>query len=116
MLVFNSAHIHSNGRDTKAHLLFGFKFFPKDYKPTVRSRAAGLGNGVDIDMRPNEANQQLHAYNVLHENTKITSFEPHLHAPGVRMCLEAIWGYNIQTLTCVGYDHNWVRVYDYDDD
>jgi hypothetical protein len=32
------------------------------------------------------------------------------------MCLEAIWGINIQTLTCAGYDHNWVRGYDYDDD
>ena len=63
-----------------------------------------------------EANQQLHAYAVLNENTKILSFEPHLHAPGTRMCLEAIWGYNIQTLNCVGYDHNWVRGYDYDDD
>ena len=63
-----------------------------------------------------EANQQLHAYTVLQENTKIISFEPHLHAPGQRMCLEAIWGYNIQTLNCVGYDHNWVRGYDYADD
>jgi hypothetical protein len=32
------------------------------------------------------------------------------------MCLEAIWGINIQTLTCAGYDHNWVRGYDYADD
>ena len=32
------------------------------------------------------------------------------------MCLEAIWGYNIQTLNCVGYDHNWVRGYNYADD
>ena len=44
------------------------------------------------------------------------TFEPHLHAPGVRMCLEAIWGHNIQTLNCVGYDHNWVKQYVYDDD
>ena len=115
-LVFASAHIHSNGRDTKARLLFGFKFFPKGYKPTVRYARRGLGNGVDIDVRPNEANQRLDAYKVLEENTKITSFEPHLHAPGVRMCLEYIWGINIQTLSCSGYDHNWVRVYDYDDD
>ena len=63
-----------------------------------------------------EANQQLHAYTVLQQHTKIISFEPHLHAPGARMCLEAIWGYNIQTLNCVGYDHNWVRGYDYTDD
>lgn len=115
-LVFASAHIHSNGRDTKARLLFGFKFFPKDYKPTVRYARRNLGNGVDIDMKPNEANQRLDAYKVLDENTKITSYEPHLHAPGVRMCLEYIWGINIQTLSCSGYDHNWVRVYDYDDD
>ena len=47
---------------------------------------------------------------------KILSFEPHLHAPGKRMCLEAIWGYNIQTLNCVGYDHNWVRGYNYTDE
>jgi hypothetical protein len=32
------------------------------------------------------------------------------------MCLEAIWGYTIQTLSCAGYDHNWVRGYDYADD
>ncbi len=116
-LVFYSTHLHSNGRDTKARLLFGFKFFPKGYKPAVKwSRSRSLGNGVDIDLRPNEAGQRLDAYTVLEEPTKIVSFEPHMHAPGVRMCLEAIWGINIQTLSCAGYDHNWVRVYDYDDD
>ncbi len=40
----------------------------------------------------------------------------HQDAPGNRMCLEAIWGYNIQTRSCVGYDHNWVRGYSYADD
>ncbi len=29
------------------------------------------------------------------------------------MCLEAIWGLNVETLSCVGYDHNWVRGYEY---
>ncbi len=43
--------------------------------------------------------------------TRKSCFEPHLHAPGERMCLEAIWGYTIETLSCVGYDHNWVRGY-----
>lgn len=116
-VVSNSVHLHSNGRDTTAHLEIGFKLLPKDYKPTLKpSQSRGLGNGLDISIRPNEANQQLHAYTVLQENTKVTSFEPHLHAPGARMCLEAIWGLNIQTLTCAGYDHNWVRGYDYADD
>jgi hypothetical protein len=115
-IVSDSVHLHSNGRDTKAHLEIGFKFAPKGYKPEMKTALIGLGNGVDIDIRPMEANQQLHAYTVLQENIKITSFEPHLHAPGARMCLEAIWGYNIQTLNCVGYDHNWVRGYSYTDE
>ena len=115
-LVFASSHIHSNGRDTKARLLFGFKFFPAGYKPTVRYAVRGLGNGVDIDIKAGDPNQRLDAYTVLAENTKITSYEPHLHAPGVRMCFEYIWGINVQTLTCAGYDHNWVRVYEYEDD
>ena len=116
-IVSNSIHLHSNGRDTRAHLEIGFKFQPVGYQPTLKpSQSRGLGNGLDISIRPNEANQQLHAYTVLQENTKVTSFEPHLHAPGARMCLEAIWGLNIQTLSCAGYDHNWVRGYDYADD
>ena len=116
-IVSDSVHLHSNGRDTKARLEIGFKFHPKGYKPSFRrALSRQLGNGVDIDIKPMEAGQQLHAYTVLQEHTKITAFEPHLHAPGMRMCLEAIWGFNIQTLTCAGYDHNWVRGYDYADD
>jgi hypothetical protein len=112
-IVSDSAHIHSNGHDTTSHLEFGYKFAPKGYKPEYKRAFIGLGNGVDIDIKAMNDSQQLHAYTVLEQPTKITSFEPHLHAPGTRMCLEAIWGYNIQTLSCVGYDHNWVRGYSY---
>jgi hypothetical protein len=115
-IVSDSVHLHSNGRDTKAHLEIGFKFAPKGYTPEFKRASYSLGNGVDIDIKGMEAGQQLHAYTVLQQNTKIISFEPHLHAPGMRMCFEAIWGYNIQTLNCVGYDHNWVRGYDYAED
>jgi hypothetical protein len=115
-IVSDSIHLHSNGRDTTAHLEIGFKLMAKDYKPAYRQALIALGNGVDIDIKGMTPDQQLHAYAYLNENTKIISFEPHLHAPGSRMCLEAIWGYNIQTLNCVGYDHNWVRGYNYTED
>jgi hypothetical protein len=115
-VVFASAHIHSNGQDVKARLLYGFKFFPKGYVPKFRYSRIGLGNGVDISIRAGEKEQRLDAYAVLDTPTKVVSFEPHLHAPGYRMCLEYIWGINVQTLSCSGYDHNWVRVYEYDDD
>jgi hypothetical protein len=115
-LSLTAGHIHPNGRETKAHLEFAYKFFPKGYKPLYARSTLRLGNGIDIDVKPNQANQELHAYATLTEHTKIIAFEPHLHAPGVRMCLEAIWGHNIQTLNCVGYDHNWVKQYVYDDE
>ena len=115
-IIYQSAHLHAGGADVKSKLLFGFKFHPVGYKPKKRTTLHNLANALDIDIKPQEANQQLHAYEVLQQPAKIVTFEPHLHAPGQRMCLEAIWGFNIQTLTCAGYDHNWVRQYEYEDD
>ena len=116
VLHLRNAHIHANGRETRAHLKFAFKLHPAGYEPTLQYVRNTVGNGVDIDMKPMQAGQELHAYTVLEEHTKLLVFEPHQHAPGTRMCLEAIWGHNIQTLNCTGYDHNWVKQYVYEDD
>jgi len=115
-LIPGSIHMHSNGTDTRAHLEVGFKFHPVGYEPKYKQASAVVGSGVDIDIQPEEGNQELHAYGVLSQHTKLVTFEPHLHAPGQRMCLEAIWGFNIETLVCTGYDHNWVRGYASADD
>ena len=114
-VVSDSVHLHSNGQDTTGHLEIGFRFHPVGYEPRYERVRLGLGNGVDISIAGNRNNQELHAYRVLDEHIKIVTFEPHLHAPGERMCLEAIWGYTVETLSCVGYDHNWVRGYAYAD-
>ena len=111
----DSVHLHSNGLDTTGHLEIGFRFHPEDYVPKYERVTLGLGNGVDISIAGNQNNQELHAYTVLEQHTKFITFEPHLHAPGERMCLEAIWGYTVETLACVGYDHNWVRGYAFQD-
>lgn len=116
VLHLNASHVHANGHDTHAHLEFGFRFFPKGYQPKYKRSGVLLGNGNDLDIKPNQASQEIHAFATLTEHTKIIAFEPHLHAQGVRMCLEAIWGMNIQQLTCTGYDHNWVKQYIYEDD
>jgi mono/diheme cytochrome c family protein len=115
-IVSSSTHLHSNGVDTRARLEFGFRFHPTGYEPAYRPAPVVLGNGADIDIPAGAKNRELHAYTVLQENTKIVTFEPHLHAPGYRMCLEAIWGFNVETLSCAGYDHNWVRGYAYEVD
>ena len=116
VIHLRNAHIHANGRETRAHLKFAFKLHPPGYEPDLKYVRTTVGNGVDIDMRPMQAGQELHAYKVLDEHIKLLVFEPHQHAPGTRMCLEAIWGHNIQTLNCTGYDHNWVKQYVYQDD
>ena len=114
-VVSNSVHLHSSGRDTTGKLVLGFRFHPVGYEPEYPRAPVSLGNGMDIDIEAMKDSQELHAYEVLEQHTKLITFEPHLHAPGERMCLEAIWGYNVETLSCVGYDHNWVRGYTYED-
>jgi len=110
-----SAHMHSTDRTTTAHLRLGFKLHPRDYEPEHRINFLTFGNG-EIDLRPMEKDQEVHFYHTLEQNMRITTFEPHMHASGVRMCWEAVWGGRGETINCVGYDHNWVKVYNYDPD
>ena len=114
--IFGSTHLHANGTDTRAHIDVGFKFHPKGYTPEKEMQLLFFGNGPDLDIRAMEKDQRAEAYLTLQDNAKISVFEPHMHAPGVRMCVEAIWNSQSQMLNCAGYDHNWVRVYKYADD
>jgi hypothetical protein len=114
-IVFPSVHLHANGKDTNARLQIGFKFHPKGYQPKLREQIMNIGTG-DIDLRGMEANQRIDAYQTLTQPMKLTVFEPHMHAAGVRMCVEAIYGSLVETLNCAGYDHSWVKTYQYADD
>ena len=114
-ILFPSAHLHSNGRHTRAHLEIGLKFHPQGYEPTRTVQIIGPAT-LDLDIRPMEADQKFEAFTTLMEHTKMMVYEPHMHAAGVRMCLDAIWNNTIETLSCAGYNHNWVRVYTFEDD
>ena len=113
-VFFNSVHMHANGEDTSAHLRIGFTFHPHDYQPERQLGGLTFGSG-EIDLRAMTAGQEVHFYTTLRHHTKLSTFEPHMHAAGVRMCLEAVWGGRAETLSCAGYDHNWVKVYKYAD-
>lgn len=112
-LVFPSTHMHANGVDTDAHIDFAFKFHPKGYKPELKVAALDVTATLDLDIRPMEDNQKIEAFSTLRDNVKMVVFEPHMHAAGVRMCLDAIYSGTIQTLSCAGYNHGWVRIYSY---
>ncbi|MBM3778732.1 MAG: cytochrome c [Acidimicrobiia bacterium] len=116
-LAFNSMHLHANGRDTTGHIEIGFKFHPRGYVPAYKATGVMVAtNHHLIDIPAGAKNLRVTGTGVLRENTKLTVFEPHMHAAGVRFCLEAIYGTTTETLNCAGYDHSWVLAYTYQPD
>jgi hypothetical protein len=116
VFVWN-AHIHSPGvpgADRSATLSVGLKLHPKGYKPKYREGSIRLSNS-ELDIRPDSASQRYDAYYVAQQPMRLLNFEPHMHATGMRMCIEAIYPRAVETISCAGYDHNWVRNYQYDD-
>ena len=114
-IIFSSAHLHSTGTHMKSRLDIGFRFHPRGYEPEYRNRLLAYGT-ADLDIRGGQANQKVESFQTLTHHAKLTIFEPHLHAAGVRMCLDAIYPTgSMETLSCAGYNHSWVRAYPYAD-
>lgn len=114
-LVFNNAHLHAAGETVTARLVVAFKFLPRGHTPAFVMRGITLGN-PELDIRGNTRDQRFEAFLTLRTPAKLLSLEPHMHAAGARMCLDAIWGVVQETLTCVGFDPRWVRTYAYEPD
>jgi hypothetical protein len=76
---FGNVHMHANGKDTTGHLEVAFRFHPKDYKPKYIERIMPIGTG-DIDIRGMESGQKIESFTTLTAPTKVTVFEPHMHA------------------------------------
>ena len=89
-IIFSSAHLHSTGTHMKSRLDIGFKFHPRGYEPEYRNRLLAYGT-AELDIRGGQANQKVESFQTLTHHAKLTIFEPHLHAAGTRMCLDAIY-------------------------
>jgi len=116
LLAWN-AHVHAPGvpgADRNAHLDIGIWFHPKGYEPQFREGQIQLGS-TELLIRPDSDSQRFEGYWVAPGPIRMLNYEPHMHATGMRMCIEAIYQKSIETLNCSGYDHNWVRNYQYDD-
>jgi hypothetical protein len=114
---FGGLHIHSPGvpgADRDVTLNVALKLHPKGYKPTYDEGRVNTPRS-ELDINPNSNQQRYDSYHVLQQPTRMLNFEPHMHAAGLRMCIEAIYGWSTETLSCAGYDHNWVRDYRYDE-
>jgi len=110
-------HTHATGKDVDVRLDVGFRLHPKGYTPKYVMRGGASMGNFDLDIPAGEDNIRLDAYTVLKTPAKFITFEPHMHASGKRMCTQAIYPSGVrETLNCSGYNHNWVKIYTYDDD
>jgi hypothetical protein len=121
-IYFNSTHLHSIGKEVKFHTQVGFKFHPKGHTPKYPQGLTSLTTprqslGAELDIPGNTDNVRFDKFYVMDKPGKLVNFEPHLHASGKRMCVEVIYPSGImETLNCAGYNHAWVKNYQYQDD
>jgi hypothetical protein len=109
-------HTHSIGTEATFAIEVAFKFHPKDYQPKYSTAGSFNSLTYDLDI-PGNKETVVQALYPMARAGMVLSFEPHLHSSGRRMCVEALYptGYQ-ETLNCAGYNHNWVKVYHYEDD
>jgi hypothetical protein len=127
-LYFNSTHLHSIGKEVQLHVQVGLKLHPKGYTPKYpqglrgpgergRGNTPRMGLGAELDIPGNTDNVRFDRFITVNDPARLINFEPHLHASGKRMCVEAIYPSGIvETLNCAGYNHAWVKNYQYQDD
>jgi hypothetical protein len=112
-------HLHSIGKDVPVRVDVAFKFHPKDFKPKyVQQGFISMGgNTSELDLPAGRRNLRYDGFYTMPKSGILTTFEPHLHMSGKRMCVEAIYPTGSrEMLNCAGYNHNWVKTYVYEDD
>jgi hypothetical protein len=111
-------HLHSMGIEMPFKIEVGFKLHPPGYRPKY-TETGGLESFLtfDLDIPQGEPNVKLEGIMRVAKPGMLATFEPHLHSSGKRMCVDAIYPSGFaETLNCAGYNHNWVKVYVYQDD
>ncbi len=117
IFVWDGMHVHSPGvpgADRDVVLSVGLTLHPRGYKPKFTEGRINTPSS-ELVINPDSATQRYDSYFVAAQPVKMLNFEPHMHAAGLRMCIEAIYELSVETISCAGYDHNWVRDYRYDE-
>ena len=119
VLTYDRMHYHSVGRDVRVRVDTAFKLHPKGYEPKYLQGFGAQSGAFDLelDIPAGEGNIMRDGFYRLDRPALMMTFEPHLHSSGKRMCLEAIYPNNArEMLNCADYNHNWVKVYVYEDE
>jgi hypothetical protein len=118
LLTFDKMHFHSVGHEVQTRIDVAFKLHPRGYKPKYMQSTASMPVAFDfeLDIPAGQDSVMRDGFYRMPRPGMLMTFEPHLHSSGKRMCVEAIYpdGYR-EVLNCAGYNHNWVKVYVYED-
>ena len=119
VLTYKNTHLHSIGRSVRARLDTAFTFHPQGYEPKYRQSFGAQAGAfeLELDIPAGESDIMRDGFFRVTSPTMLVTFEPHLHSSGKRMCIEALYPNNArEMLNCADYNHNWVRVYVYEQD
>ena len=119
VLTYDRMHYHSVGREVRVRVDTAFKLHPKGYEPKYLQGFGAQSGAFDLelDIPAGEDDIMRDGFHRLDRPALMMTFEPHLHSSGKRMCLEAIYPNNArEMLNCADYNHNWVKVYVYEDE
>ena len=119
VITFDSMHLHSIGEEVRTRIDVAFDLHPEGYEPQYSQRSQAMSGAFDfaLDIPSNDPDVYRDGFYRLDRPARMVTFEPHLHSSGTRMCVEALYPNNArEMLNCADYDHNWVKVYAYEDD
>ena len=114
-----TVHLYASGREIPVRADVGFKFHPVGYQPKyAQSRFIAMGNiGDGLDIPGGQDNIRHDGFYTMPQDGILTTYEPHMHSSGKRMCVEAVYpDQTREMLNCSGYNHSWARVYVYEED
>ena len=86
-------HLYSSGMEIPVRADIGFTFHPQDFEPKYSQSgflAIGhLGDGLDIPAGAD--NVRFDSFYTMPQHGILTTYEPHMHSSGKRMCVEAVY-------------------------
>ena len=118
-LTYDRMHYHSVGQEVRVRVDTAFKLHPAEYEPKYLQGFGAQSGAFDLelDIPAGRDDVMRDGFHRLDRPAIMMTFEPHLHSSGKRMCVEAIYPNNVrEMLNCADYNHNWVKVYVYEDD
>jgi hypothetical protein len=124
--VLWNLHLHPDGEATDVQVEMALKLFPKGQTPKYIEFTQHMGDMADLDL-PGGQVTRTDGYFRLPKPALITAFQPHMHAVGGAMCIEAVYPdvradsarpgpARTETINCVShFNFGWSTTYPYAD-